>query len=271
MKSMCQIGVGSVLFVLVATFVTGCGGGGGKDTSTSPPPPNLASVPVAQVPLTGAASGSAAHAAETGLAKAREIQAGFGDPASHIAGASLAATEGSSGNAGGSDGKNGSVPPRVSNPAKGKSAPADNAGGSAGSGGGGFGAGGLGNSKADLVAAVTPPVPANAGLGDTTGAGYGGGGGHGGGGGSDNGGINLGAGGGGPGGGLEVQNFEGGGAQGLSGSHGQPALGTEDPADYFNRIGLNENLFKRVERRYGQKTRAWALQDSREMLPKRVR
>jgi|GEM_PF-6263787 len=37
------------------------------------------------------------------------------------------------------------------------------------------------------------------------------------------------------------------------------AMGSADPEDYFSRIGLDESLFKKVERRYNQKATNWVL------------
>ncbi len=36
-------------------------------------------------------------------------------------------------------------------------------------------------------------------------------------------------------------------------------MGSNDPEDYFNRIGKDESLFKKVERRYGEKAIHWAM------------
>ena len=37
------------------------------------------------------------------------------------------------------------------------------------------------------------------------------------------------------------------------------AMANGDPEDYFTRLDLNDNLFKIVERRYGQKAMTWAV------------
>lgn len=42
-----------------------------------------------------------------------------------------------------------------------------------------------------------------------------------------------------------------------SGADGK-TMDSEDPSDYFTRIGLGDNIFKIVERRYRQKSMAWA-------------
>jgi hypothetical protein len=65
-----------------------------------------------------------------------------------------------------------------------------------------------------------------------------------------------------------------GGAVGGSGASSQlgfgngrePAstMGTEDPADYFSLIDLNDNLFKRVETRYRNKQMTWAENNANE-------
>jgi len=34
--------------------------------------------------------------------------------------------------------------------------------------------------------------------------------------------------------------------------------GSEDPSDYFTRLGIGDNLFKIVERRYRNKAVGWA-------------
>ena len=34
-------------------------------------------------------------------------------------------------------------------------------------------------------------------------------------------------------------------------------LGSEDPNDYFTRLGMGENIFKIVERRYRNKAVSW--------------
>ncbi len=43
------------------------------------------------------------------------------------------------------------------------------------------------------------------------------------------------------------------------------AMGSEDPADYFSRIGVFESIFKRVSNRYQEKSRAWATTDAAEV------
>lgn len=43
------------------------------------------------------------------------------------------------------------------------------------------------------------------------------------------------------------------------------AMGSEDPADYFSRIGVFESIFKRVSNRYQEKSRAWSTTDAAEL------
>jgi hypothetical protein len=40
-------------------------------------------------------------------------------------------------------------------------------------------------------------------------------------------------------------------------------MGSDDPADYFTRIGLSESIFKQVERRYQEHERGWMHADAR--------
>ncbi|MBI4925484.1 MAG: hypothetical protein HY843_06120 [Bdellovibrio sp.] len=66
--------------------------------------------------------------------------------------------------------------------------------------------------------------------------------------------------------GMSDENF----AFGGQGANRDPAtIAIEDPEDYFNRISIDENLFKRVERRYVKKSLAWLLQDTREIVSKK--
>ncbi len=60
-------------------------------------------------------------------------------------------------------------------------------------------------------------------------------------------------------------------SQNYAASRDLAASGIEDPSDYFSRIGVDENLFKRVERRYTKKNLAWLLQDTREIVPKHTK
>jgi hypothetical protein len=59
----------------------------------------------------------------------------------------------------------------------------------------------------------------------------------------------------------------GGGAPLSFGSEGgaadAPVSGSEDPLDYFTRTALDENLFKKVEKRYDEKELSWLRDDSR--------
>jgi hypothetical protein len=50
-----------------------------------------------------------------------------------------------------------------------------------------------------------------------------------------------------------------------AGSRGRgiASLGIEDPADYFTRVGIEENLFKKVSRRYSDHERSWILTKNR--------
>jgi hypothetical protein len=57
--------------------------------------------------------------------------------------------------------------------------------------------------------------------------------------------------------GHSVDQFAG---RGLAGE--APAMGTADPSDYFNRLGIHDDLFKIVERRYIAKSKQWALVDA---------
>lgn len=138
---------------------------------------------------------------------------------------------------------------------------ASGGGGGAGSGAGNGGAanfGSLGTGKtaaAEMPAAPQDPNP------DVAGSTFGGGGGAGGGGkaGGDSGAnpfASLFGGAGGAGGGAGAA-----GARELGFGNRAPAstMGTADPADYFSRIDLNDNLFKRVESRYRDKQMAWAM------------
>ncbi|MGZ3698500.1 MAG: hypothetical protein ACXWP5_10220, partial [Bdellovibrionota bacterium] len=44
------------------------------------------------------------------------------------------------------------------------------------------------------------------------------------------------------------------------------AMGSEDPDDYFTRIGLGESLFKKVEKKYNEKAGSWALIEANAVL-----
>jgi hypothetical protein len=71
------------------------------------------------------------------------------------------------------------------------------------------------------------------------------------------------------GGGVNMMAFgagAGGGAGGAGDLGGRGPMGSADPDDYFSRIKPGDNIFKIVERRYGTKTRGWALADSQRMV-----
>jgi hypothetical protein len=51
----------------------------------------------------------------------------------------------------------------------------------------------------------------------------------------------------------------GAGDQAFSGSQGPNPVGSEDPSDYFTRVGMDDSLFKIVTRRYRERASAWAL------------
>jgi hypothetical protein len=42
-------------------------------------------------------------------------------------------------------------------------------------------------------------------------------------------------------------------------------MGTQDPANYFGMLKVNDNLFKIVERRYESKSRQWAISDAQQI------
>jgi hypothetical protein len=48
-----------------------------------------------------------------------------------------------------------------------------------------------------------------------------------------------------------------------SGAKDVSSTGSEDPEDYFTRTGLDENLFKKIEKKIDEKERLWQVQDAR--------
>jgi hypothetical protein len=47
--------------------------------------------------------------------------------------------------------------------------------------------------------------------------------------------------------------------------NGLGPMGTQDPANYFGMLKVNDNLFKIVERRYESKSRQWAISDAQQI------
>jgi hypothetical protein len=55
--------------------------------------------------------------------------------------------------------------------------------------------------------------------------------------------------------------FSGEGASGSGGDGATLNAATEDPDDYLTRIGIDESLFKRIERKHTEKQRLWLKQN----------
>jgi hypothetical protein len=77
-------------------------------------------------------------------------------------------------------------------------------------------------------------------------------------GGGDGSGGDFGSRGGVPAGGSQVQDF---GSGGGAGAGDASVMASEDPMDYFTRIGIEENIFKKVEKKLDEKERGWILDE----------
>lgn len=262
-----------IKIILAGVFclgVAGCGGGGGGDTPSLNLPPNNpgpivnnTSLGAARPALNSGAGAVLAGTSAAAVAKKLAGSAGEGE----TGGAKLAAIAGNLKGGtlpdpqGGGDLTKKTVSP-FKLPELPKSGSTDKgAGGSVGSGTGG-GGGGLGSG--DTKSNDTNPnglVASSPYRAETSGAsaGYAGGGG---GGARSGGGEESSAGAV----GSEDQSLQGLGKQ--SDSSINP-LGSDDPEDYFGRIDMEENIFKRVEKRYLKKATAWVLQDTREIVPRK--
>lgn len=254
-----------VLFLMSLSAVAACGKGG---TSTVPVVSGGPSSPAVSAGGTSAVIGAARSAAaisaqviqpaQLGLRELEAEKGGVSGPLAlstadtkSAAKVGAGALGGGKPSSGGGSASSGFGFPNVGKSAGGGSGSGSSSG--AGGQGGGLSSAGIPSSSAATEAAAKPAAPAGDSL-STVAIGRSGGGG----GGSGGGGF----------GGL----FGSGGNDGLSGESRSEAfglqpgdvrpLGSEDPGDYFARLGLGDDLFKIVERRYRNQAGVWARADA---------